>query len=468
MQRYATADGILLRDRDVTALFRADTMSLSLVEDSRMPLERLSHDLLRETPASETSFALDRRGAILPLLFGTNARTPKPLLGRFTINISNACNLACEYCYADHGLYHSPKSLMSPARAEALVARITAMYREVRTVHYFGGEPLMNIAAIDAIGNAFEQAVADGRLPSLPSFVATTNGTLSGTRVLQALKRWGIELTVSWDGPDAVHDRIRPTATGKSSSRLLRRTLERFDAEGIKYDFECTYCQAHLDAGISVVDLMDFFAAESEGRIFHIAPAVLPDDEQRESELASAIFDDHGDWQKWRTSMSRLVPLYRDAAAVSLRNFLRREGPMVEFAARIIEQLIKKERSQTYCPAFFSQLSVAEDGSVFPCFMFIGDKEFRLGNLFEDDFPNAASQRVFHRYFSEFGQGALGTDAWYAPLSGGCIAGDAVATGSFGRRAMAPIYEAMAEECVIGLARHTTRTEMHREEKING
>lgn len=428
-------------------------MRISAIDDSRTPLDEIYGLLdLTEPYQGESSYLFERRGAILPLLFGTKKNGLRPSLGRLTLNISNACNLVCHYCYADHGLYHAQKSLMGADRARQLVDRVVELYRAVETVQFFGGEPLMNVAAIDAIGEAFEQAVAERRLSKMPTFVATTNGTLSTSRVLASLRRWKVSLTISWDGPDAIHDLARPTATGKSSARLLRQSLERFDKNGTPYEIECTYSRAHLEAECSVVDLMEFFMEETGQRVTHIAPAFLPDASDRAGDLGSAIFDDHGGWRSWQAPLAHLIPAYREAAAVSVRNILAARGPILEFAKRIVEQLVEKSPSATYCPAFFSQMSIATDGSVFPCFMFIGDQNFRLGNLFSDSFPTDESRRVFSRYFTEFGEGATGSSAWYAPLSSGCIAGDAIATGSFGRRAMAPLFEAMAEECILGLA----------------
>jgi len=455
IKREHSRNLVTLSENDIYARLNLQTLALSITDD---PIA------FREDPSDAYSTSdtaegpvLDRRPAIRPLLFGAESPlADRPRLGRLTINISNACNLACSYCYADHGLYHAAKSLMADSPARAIVDRVVSMYGRIETVHLFGGEPLMNIGAFDAIGEAFEAATSDGRLAKMPRFVATTNGTLSGPRVIAALKRWGVALTISWDGPDAVHDRMRPTASGKPSSALLRRSIAAFAAAGIDFEFECTFSRAHIDAGISVVDLMGFFARETEDRVIHIAPAFLPDEAKQATDLASGIFDNHGDWQQWAVAMRDLVPQYRAAARLTVDNMFAGAGPMLEFAVRILEQVDARRPSATYCPAFFNQLSIAADGSVFPCFMFIGDDRFRLGNILTDSFPTDDSRRLFSRYFEEFGDGGTGSDDWYAPLASGCIAGDAIVTGSFGRRALGPIFEAMAEECLMGIGRHVS------------
>jgi radical SAM protein with 4Fe4S-binding SPASM domain len=42
--------------------------------------------------------------------------------------------------------------------------------------------------------------------------------------------------------------------------------------------------------------------------------------------------------------------------------------------------------STVKCPAGTTKISVMPDGSVYPCYLFFRDEEFRLGNILEDDF----------------------------------------------------------------------------------
>src|SRR6266566_5370594 len=106
--------------------------------------------------------------AFAPLL---NMR--RSTLGRLTINIANACNLWCSYCYADHGQYHAPSSLMQPDTAVAIVTKCLGLYDNIRLIQFFGGEPLLNIEAIEAVCQYL-----NSRGDAIPRFVATTNGTL--------------------------------------------------------------------------------------------------------------------------------------------------------------------------------------------------------------------------------------------------------------------------------------------------
>jgi len=53
------------------------------------------------------------------------------------------------------------------------------------------------------------------------------------------------------------------------------------------------------------------------------------------------------------------------------------------------------------CPAGTLKLSVLPDGAVYPCYLFMRNPEFAVGNIFRDDFVRILSSPVL-RYFREF------------------------------------------------------------------
>ena len=53
------------------------------------------------------------------------------------------------------------------------------------------------------------------------------------------------------------------------------------------------------------------------------------------------------------------------------------------------------------CPAGTTKLSVLPDGSVYPCYLFFRHKEFRLGNIFEDDLSVILENQALN-FFRDF------------------------------------------------------------------
>lgn len=473
-ERLLTQYGIVLRDDRGTAAFVRPTMTTLQVDiPSHVPLsvvDELVGEQLRDVELPERRPVADPlntnlRPALLPLFCDSDKLRDagvRPKIGRLTINISNACNLWCSYCYADKGLYHAPRSFMSPEVVTSLITRLLDIYDEIGAVQFFGGEPLMNLPAIEAACEAFSRAAAEGRIAAVPQFAAVTNGTLSSSKVLDVLQRWGIELTISHDGPRDVHDANRPTGNGRqrgSSYDLIAVSMERYSAAGVKYDVECTYNSRHISAGVTVRHLLDFFHEMTGQTTFHIAPAFLPrprsdGEESGDDGRGQLIFrgtaaqDLKGDYVAPRA----LVDTYRDAARYTMANITRKTGPRLSLAVEMATKLAAREPGPIYCPAFFDQLSVAVDGAAYPCFMFIGDPQFRLGNLLTDALPLPRAAAVMARYSQEFGSSPTGTEKWFEPINSGCVAGEYIQSSSLADRTMEPIMEAIAEEVVLGVA----------------
>ncbi|MDR4497953.1 MAG: radical SAM protein [Candidatus Scalindua sp.] len=440
-------------------VFRVDIMDhqslpniVSRIEDE-IPLQKCSSRIPEiESPSDQFCSAKE---TMLPLLVKRETLERvgvKPKIDRVSLNITNTCNLRCEYCYADHGAYYSERSLISPTQSAIIVSKVLEYWFEVRSFHFFGGEPFLNLDAIDAIGKAFESITGSGYLPS---FVATTNGTLSNNKVIETIKRWGIEIMVSWDGPSEVQDTSRKQAKQSGpSSELVEASIERFDKHGLRYGIECTYNRHHIKTGISIVDLMDFFYNSTGLLDVHIAPVALPVGRQGQGN-EQKIFRDREAFSLTTCDSldnKNLVRLYREATRYSIRNLFSGKGPTLSIVNSIISRLAMGNRSNEYCRAFNSQISIGIDGSVFPCFMFAGDPAFRYGNILTGTFPSKESIEVFRRYFAEFGHVPTGTSEWYEPLFNGCIAADYIATNTLAERYWLPVYQAIIEECIMEVA----------------
>lgn len=130
-------------------------------------------------------------------------------LATLVLNVAQSCNLRCAYCYAGGGAYGRAPRLMRPelARRAARFLVEQSGNREQVTLVLFGGEPLLNLAAVKAAVTEAETAAKSAGKGLIVSL--TSNGTRFTPGALEFLREHRIGITVSIDGPPDVHDANR-------------------------------------------------------------------------------------------------------------------------------------------------------------------------------------------------------------------------------------------------------------------
>jgi uncharacterized protein len=190
LARWRSQEAIVLRD-----VPHADREVLETLRDARV--------LVRSEPPQRS-----------PPTFLDPAEVP---LGTLVLEVAQTCNLRCAYCYAGGGTYGGEARVMRPelARRAARYLVESSGDREQVTLVLFGGEPLLNLAALKAAvteGEAAARAAGKKLIVSL-----TTNGTRFTPAVLDFLREHRIGISVSIDGPADVHDANR-RYSGKNGS----------------------------------------------------------------------------------------------------------------------------------------------------------------------------------------------------------------------------------------------------------
>ncbi len=143
-----------------------------------------------------------------------------------TIFTTNYCNLACPYCF-EKGLTnksHMDEHVQSQVN-RWLIRRI--IMQEPKNVHleFFGGEPLMNMAAIKKIGEAIKNICTWKNINYTVGI--TTNGVLLTPDIVDQLCDIGLtRVKVTLDGYQEEHDKRRCYANGKGSFQKIIKNLE--------------------------------------------------------------------------------------------------------------------------------------------------------------------------------------------------------------------------------------------------
>jgi uncharacterized protein len=153
------------------------------------------------------------------------------------LKLAARCNLACTYCYwfRDQSVYELPH-LLTPAVEDALVAKLAAHVRRYTlgyfTVLFHGGEPLL--FGKSRFLRLCERLRAEVGERCDLRFSVTTNGTLIDADWAALLRILNVRVTLSIDGPPAIHDAKRVDLKGGGSYTRVRGALALLRAEGIE------------------------------------------------------------------------------------------------------------------------------------------------------------------------------------------------------------------------------------------
>ena len=287
----------------------------------------------------------------------------KTVVKALCLHVAHDCNLRCRYCFADEGEYHGKREIMpyevGREALDFLVAQSGS--RKNLEVDFFGGEPLMNFETVKklvAYGRSIEKEHGKNF-----RFTLTTNGVLLNDEFTEFANRELSNVVLSLDGRKEVHDAMRPFPNGKGSYDTVLPKYAAFVKArgGKKYYLRGTFTNHNLDFATDVLQLADLGFTE-----LSMEPVVAPDS----AEYAILPED---------------VPVICEEYDRLAKEMLVRknEGNAFQFFHFMIDlsggPCVYKRLSG--CGSGTEYLAVTPSGDLYPCHQFVGQEEFRLGNV---------------------------------------------------------------------------------------
>ncbi len=213
-----------------------------LADLPEMPLERA----LNELPL------LWRNGFLLSP--GIALQRPPPKTERVFnawLHLTNACNLACPYCYIHKSTDHM-EGHVSQKTLDAIEA--TAKSGDVERIHvrFAGGEPMLQFPQMQQF---FADATARCHAHGVKfSAAVLTNGVLVPDGAIAWLQANNVSVSVSIDGVGAVQDAMRPVKGGGPSFARLEAGLDAYLAAGIRPYMLITVGESNIDGLAELTD----------------------------------------------------------------------------------------------------------------------------------------------------------------------------------------------------------------------
>ena len=293
-------------------------------------------------------------------------------LSTLVVNVTNQCNLSCEYCYeygedklVDTASGAKPKFMDVETARESVDFMFKASgSSDVARLTFFGGETLLNFPVLqEAIPYAREQAAALGKRVE---FSLTTNATLLRPEIIEFLAENDIGVTVSIDGPKDMQDRFRVFHDGRGSYDVvlpkIKALLARHRSRPIG---------ARVTLTSEVLDVVKIYRhLTSEVGFWEVGFAPVTTSPGLTHALGESGFDQ---------MLAQFRELADDFLAAALDN--RHHG----FTnVRDTLEEIHKGASKAYpCGAGIGLLGVATDGDVALCHRFAGSDTHKMGTVRE-------------------------------------------------------------------------------------
>lgn len=288
------------------------------------------------------------------------------------LHVSHDCNLRCQYCFAGTGDFGMGKRVTmdidTAKKAIDFVIQRSGNRRNIE-VDFFGGEPLMAMDTVKATVD-YARSLEKAHNKSF-RFTITTNGVLLDDETIEYINREMSNAVLSLDGRPEVNDHMRKTVAGGGSYDVILPKFQKLVAgRGDKdYYLRGTFTRNNKDFADDVMHI-----ANQGFRNVSVEPVVgSPDCDYtfREEDLPEIL----AEYEKLAEQL-----LGRDDVNFFHFNVDLSQGPCV----------IKRLRG---CGAGCEYVAITPDGDIYPCHQFVGNEDYKIGNVWEGTFDMSLSRQ---------------------------------------------------------------------------
>jgi uncharacterized protein len=301
------------------------------------------------------------------------------------------CPSKCAYCWSSE----EGSPVMSIDTVKEIVAWLKDLRFDRMTFTFHGGEPLV------AGAEFYRQALpllTKGLAHLKPEFALQTNLWRLTDELAEILAEYHVPLGSSIDGPQELNDLQR-------SEGYFERTMRGYEiakAHGLSVRFICTFTSYSVK---SRQEIFDFFRENGLTLKLHPALPSLRSDEP----------------EKWVLDPGE----YGDLLVYLLDRYLEHIDEIEVMNINDLVRCVFTRRGSvcTFVDCMGSTFAVGPDGSIYPCYRFVGMPEFVMGNVRDHPSLEELSRSPAGRLMQEFRDyvdKACGECAHIGYCRGGC------------------------------------------------
>lgn len=290
----------------------------------------------------------------------------------FCLNLSDACNLACDYCF------NGAKSGKSIQLDECIRFLDVCFSRFPEKEKYFvdlsgKGEPLLFLDKILKIKEHCVRKSNELRREVLVQFVC--NGTLLSLPVAETLQRHGVLFGVSLDGCREIHDKHRRRKDGGATFDEIIANVNAIPHHEY-VGAACTLTSDVFSLKDSLIELSKTFNTVG----------------YKPARACDFAFSSEG-VRAWCESYDELVSYLTDSAIAGdiapIKVLLNGD----DYFGKFVKRIFLGQRCLIRCDGSLSRFTLDGDGKVYPCPAAFGMGEFAIGG--KNAFDETAMERMF-------------------------------------------------------------------------
>jgi len=305
-----------------------------------------------------------------------NLPNRNPVVKALCLHIAHDCNLKCKYCFAEEGEYGGNRMLMSAETGKKAIDFLIEKSANRRNleIDFFGGEPLMNF---DAVKEIVEYAREKEKHHNKNfRFTLTTNGILLSDEIIDYANKNMHNIVLSIDGRKETNDKMRVKAGGQGCYLEIVPKYKKLveSRNHNNYYVRGTFTRENLDFSNDVLHL-----AELGFKQISVEPVVTSEAVSygiTEKELNTI-------YEEYENLATKMIDLKNQNKEFNFFHFMidLTGGPCVS-------------KRLAGCGAGTEYLAVTPDGQLFPCHQFVGNSEFKMGDV-ETGIVNSDKWKTF-------------------------------------------------------------------------
>jgi uncharacterized protein len=291
----------------------------------------------------------------------------EPNFSLLRVLLTDYCNLKCDYCKVVQNVAAPQKA---PTGTRRLTEVIEYFFRnsaadQPKIIHCTGGEPTLH-------WNELEHLLREKQRCSRPAencwVVIGTNATLITDARAEILARHGAKCIVSMDGPQEVHDLLRPNHADRGSWAQVDRGIRILQEHGVEVSISTVFGAHNLSRADEIIEwIMAEYRPTGMGVNFMKPPTA----EQRDYEYLI-------DGEDYAETLYAIHRKWRD------------HGLFLELVHRKVEPFVKGYYRFHDCGAAAgANLNLDAKGKVGPCKSFLVMDRLALSDLDETDYRDS-------------------------------------------------------------------------------